>query len=218
MSSYSFFLRHKQSGLFVHPEGGVVNRNNQPLVLWGGSGEIRLLFQWNGGSLQHVESGYFVHPEGGRADKDEVRLVFHQGGPEPARIGLNWNGSYLESNDTKRLVHPKGGVGVQGCYLVYHSAIAGERIFFEEVPYLPTAMPAPTVNTLYILGSVKDPSKTIQGDGTLRVRVGTRISDSYDASYKKQLWMYGASKSYGIRIPMGGCDSTNFKQMQPQRR
>jgi hypothetical protein len=134
MSSGNFYLRHKQSGMFVHPEGGIVNRNEQPLVLHPGGYESRLLFRWNQGCLQHVESGYYVHPQGGHANRDDVLLVFHQAGPEPGRIGLRWDGQYLASTETNRLVHPQGGVGKQNGRLVFHNDRGGERLFFEEVP------------------------------------------------------------------------------------
>jgi len=53
--SRPFYLRHKESGLFVHPLGGQANSNGIKLILHpGGYGEQRLQFRWDGKCLQHV--------------------------------------------------------------------------------------------------------------------------------------------------------------------
>lgn len=135
MNSKAFYLRHKQSGLFVHPEGGRVCTNGQPLILYpGGFGETRLLFQWNAGCLQHVESGYYVHPEGGHANCDNGRLVFYNAGPED-RLNLRWEGQALKSVESGRYVHPLGGTGSQGAALVFYTGNGGDRIGLEEVHF-----------------------------------------------------------------------------------
>jgi len=77
-------------------------------------------------------SGKFVHPEGGHANRNEVNLVFHDGGGEH-RLELEWHRGCLRSRATGRYVHPKGGRGVKDALLVFHDAGPEYCLELEEV-------------------------------------------------------------------------------------
>ena len=130
-----FYLRHVQSGLFVHPRGGKATFDNQELVLHSPAvGETRLLFTYDDGCLKHVESGMFVHPRGGSAAKNDTPLVLFNSSPEP-RLELELVDGCLRNKQTGYYVHPEGGVGRLDAKLVYFNSGPEPRLWFELVKY-----------------------------------------------------------------------------------
>jgi len=142
------YLQHAQSGLYVHPAGGVAAANVK-LLLHPGAGEARLVFVLHAdGNLQHQLSGLFVHPLGGRATAD-ADLILHPGGHEPRlSLELTYDGC-LRSRETGLFVHPRGGVGAANVPLLFHPGGGEARLHFRFVPVgaaggAPMPMPAPS--------------------------------------------------------------------------
>ncbi len=82
----SFFIRHKQSSKFVHPNSGTNPPNKDPLVVWnGGVGENKIQHQFvavpgegHFGYIEHMQTKRIVHPESGlNAPNNGTKVVYH---------------------------------------------------------------------------------------------------------------------------------------------
>jgi hypothetical protein len=126
------WLRHKQSNLFVHPQGGI-GRPDVPLLLHpGGYGEHRLKFRWHlNGDLEHIESGLYVHPQGGHGKENALLLLCPGGGED--RLKWQLMGNCLQHTQSGLYVHPQGGIGKENVHLLLCPGGGEGRLEFELV-------------------------------------------------------------------------------------